>query len=226
MRLIATLWVIRWRSKSKCILFNSARKFDFKSELYFDNSDQIKIVENTKLLGVEIQSNLKWDLNTDYICTRAYSRIWMIRRLKTLGATAEELTDVYTKQVWCVLELAVSVWSPGITAGQVAQIERVQKTACAVMLGASYIDYSHALSMLNLDLLSVRKEPLCLRFARKCAKSGKYQDWFVERKGDQVGIQTRSIKTDLIPVHTIMMRYERSPLPYPWMLLERQGNLK
>ena len=45
--------------KSKCMLFNSARKFDFKPELYFDNSDQIKIVDSTKLLGVEIQSNLK-----------------------------------------------------------------------------------------------------------------------------------------------------------------------
>ena len=100
MRLIATLHKMKINSdKSKCMLFNSAKKFDFKHELYFDNSDQIKIVENTKLLGVEIQSNLKWDLNTDYICTRAYSRIWMIRRLKTLGATAEELTDVYTKQV-------------------------------------------------------------------------------------------------------------------------------
>ena len=129
----------------------------------------------------------------------------------TLGATPEELTDVYTKLVRCVLELAVSVWSPGITAGQVAQIERVQKTACAVMLGASYIYYSHALSMLNLDLLSVRREDLCLRFARKCAKSGKYKDWFVERKVDQVGIQTRSIKTDLIPVNTRTKRYERAP---------------
>ena len=120
----------------------------------------------------------------------------------------------------------MSVWSPGITAGQVAQIERVQKTACAVMLGASYLDYSHALSMLNLDLLSERRKDLCLRFARKCAKSGKYQDWFVERKVEKDRLQTRSIKTDLIPVHTRTKRYERSPLPYLTSLLNVAGKTR
>ena len=93
----------------------------------------------------------------------------------------------------------MSVWSPGITAGQVAQIERVQKTACAVMLGASYLDYSHALSMLNLGLLS-------------------------ERRKDR--LQTRSIKTDLIPVHTRTKRYERSPLPYLTSLLNVAGKTR
>ena len=150
----------------------------------------------------------------------------MIRRLKAHGATPDELTDVYTKQVRCVLELAVSVWSPGITAGQVAQIERVQKTACAVMLGASYLDYSHALSILNLDLLSERRKDLCLRFARKCAECGKYQNWFVERKVEKDRLQTRSIKTDLIPVHTRTKRYERSPLPYLTSLLNVAGKTR
>ena len=48
-----------------------------------------------------------------------------LRRLKANGAGIIDLVDVYSKQVRCVLELAVAVWSPGLTVGQVAQIERV-----------------------------------------------------------------------------------------------------
>ena len=135
--------------KSKVILFNTAKKWDFKPLLTFGESNYMNIVEDATVLGVQIQSNLKWNLNTDYICTRAYSRIWMLRRLKANGAGIIDLVDVYSKQVRCVLELAVAVWSPGLTVGQAAQIERVQKSACAVILGEQ-VDYKNALSKLNL----------------------------------------------------------------------------
>ena len=59
----------------------------------------------------------------------------MLRRLKLNGAEIEDLVDIYIKQVRCTLELAVPVWSPSLTKGQSAQIERVQKSACAVIQG-------------------------------------------------------------------------------------------
>ena len=209
--------------KSKVILFNTARKNDFKPQICFDSSDFLSLVENTTLLGVEIQSNLKWNLNTDYICTRAFSRIWILRRLKAHGATTSELVDVYVKQVRCVLELAVAVWSPGITAGQVTQIERVQKTACAVILGDSYLQYSNALTMLNLKSLKERRMDLCLKFAKNCVKSDKFSHWFIRRSSDPAGMQTRRVKTDLIPVDSRTKRFSKSPLPYLTSLLNEAG---
>ena len=209
--------------KSKVMLFNTARKNDFQPQLYLDSSDYLSLVENTTLLGVEIQSNLRWNLNTDYICTIAYSRIWMLRRLKAHGATTSELVDVYAKQVRCVLELAVAVWSPGITAGQVTQIERVQKTACAVILGDSYLQYSNALTMLNLKSLKERRMDLCLKFAKNCVKSDKFSHWFIKRSSDPAGIQTRRVKTDLIPVDSRTKRFSKSPLPYLTSLLNEAG---
>ena len=67
------------------------------------------MVEETTLLGIKMQSNLKWGTNTSYICEKAYKRLWIIRRLKSLGATREELVDIYIKQVRYVLELAAPV---------------------------------------------------------------------------------------------------------------------
>ena len=93
--------------KCKVILFNTSRKYDFFPRVGFGEDENLEVVEELKLLGVILQSNLSWQAQADYMCQRAYSRIWMIRRLKPLGATQDELIDVYTKQIRCLLEFAV-----------------------------------------------------------------------------------------------------------------------
>jgi hypothetical protein len=51
----------------------------------------------------------------------------MLRRLKGLGASTNELLDVYQKQVRSVLVMAVPVWQPALTKQESRQIERVQR---------------------------------------------------------------------------------------------------
>ena len=143
----------------------------------------------------------------------------MIRRLKALGASHEELVDVYSKQVRCVLELAALVWNPGLTAGQNAQIERVQKTVCSIILAQDYSTYEDALLTLDLSKLSDRRLVLNLKFANKCYKSDKYKHWFEVSDNCQQGMQTRSVKLGLKPVHSRTKRYKKSPLPYLTTLL-------
>ena len=138
--------------------------------------------------------------------------LWMIRRLKSLGATNTELADVYKKQARCVLEMAAPVWTPALTKCQIAQIERVQKTVCAVILGSSYSDYNSAMKNLNLKNLSDRRLELCTKFSKKCFKSKKYNTWFAKR--DDQPINTRSKKSTMLQVTTRTSRFEKSPLPY------------
>ena len=207
------------QDKSKVMLFNSSKKYDFNPQLSLQSGANLLVVESYQLLGVIIQSNLKWDQNTDFICSKAFDRMWMIRRLKLLGATDSELIDVYYKQVRSVLEMAVAVWSPALTKHQVSQIERVQKTLCAVILGSNYSDYEGALAVLQLEPLSTRRKDLCTRFANKCFKNDKFKSWFVERNQNDENVKTRSEKTRLLPVQTRTKRYEKSPLPYLTNLL-------
>ena len=65
----------------------------------------------------------------------------MIKRLKKLGADELELADVYYKQIRCVLELVIAVWTPGLTKSQSQQIERVQRCALHLILGEDYLNY-------------------------------------------------------------------------------------
>ena len=58
---------------------------------------------------------------------KAYKRMWIIRRLKALGASRSCLLDVLQKQVLSVLQLAVPAWDCFLTCQERTYLERVLK---------------------------------------------------------------------------------------------------
>ena len=205
--------------KTKFMLFNTAKTKDFTPKLKIQN-ETIELVEEMKLLGVKITSNMKWNANTDYITKKAYSRLWMIRRLKQIGASQQELLDVYTKPIRSVLEYAAVVWHPGLTVNNSTSIERVQKACLAIILGQSYINYSHALQLASIDRLDTRREGLCLKFARNAIKNPKFQNWFVK---DEKVQHTRRLTKNLKNAYTRTRRFRESTIPYLTELLNQKG---
>ena len=122
-----------------------------------------------------------------------------MKNLKKLG-----MVDVYVKQCRSVLELAVPAWSPGLKVSDSNQIERVQKSALAIILGDEYTKYSNALRILKLDTLVDRRDALCLKFAKKFFLSEKFSQLFCE---SDTGMKLAEVKTRT-------SRYWKSPLPY------------
>ena len=76
------------------MLFNTARTRDFMPALAMEGK-QIEVVEQLKLLGVQITSDLQWNENTQFITNREYKKLWILRRLKKCGASQSELVDIY-----------------------------------------------------------------------------------------------------------------------------------
>ena len=91
------------------------------------HNTRIELVEESKLLGVIIASDLKWEAHTDYMVQRCNSKMWAIRRLKNLGASIEDLLDIYCKQIRSILEFAAPVWHPALTGEDIIKIENVDK---------------------------------------------------------------------------------------------------
>ena len=143
----------------------------------------------------------------------------MLRRLKARGAEREELLDIYRQQVQSVMELAVPVWHPGLTHAESKQIERVQRTALHIIIGSEYTSYKQALNTLNLKPLSVRREDVCLKFAKQALKSPKFSKWFSKNANHSPTMETRGSKPLLKPIQTRTARYENSTIPYLTELL-------
>ena len=124
--------------------------------------------------------------------------------------------DVYAKQIRCILELAAPAWQGSITKSEKQDIERIQMSACHIILGQSYTSYFSGLKTLNLETLESRRMRLTLKFALKCEKHPKFKSWFIPSKKV---VNTRANPNkycDVLAKHT---RFESSPLSFITKLL-------
>ena len=192
--------------KTKLMLFNNGRNMDFMPDFELEGH-QLEVVEEMRILGLIIRADMKWSSNTEYIVARAFSRLWVLRRLKALGASQCDLIDVFIKQVRSVVELAVPAWHSGLTKSETMDIERVQRAALYIILGSGFTTYGDALKHFGLDTLHVRRENLCKKFGFKSVKHPKHKEWFIPNTKITV---TRQEQPMYCPVICKTKRFENS----------------
>ena len=201
--------------KTKFMLFNNCRNLDFMPKFNLEN-DEIELLEEMKILGVVFSSDMKWHANTANLVDRAYSRVWILRRLKNLGTGVPELLDVYRHQIRSILELAAPVWHSSLTLDDRTDIERVQKSSLQIILGDRYLTYKNALQTANLKSLEQRRNQLCLKFTSKAVKNPKHRNWF---KVNKKVTNTRQSQPTFCPVFSRTVRFQKSPISFMTNLL-------
>ena len=164
--------------KTKVMLFNFSKNQDFPPELSFSNGMILECLEESKLLGVHIQSNLKWGTNTSAIYKKAMSKMWLLRRMKYLKLEETLILDYYLKEIRPLAEHGVPTWNSGLTAGQVRILEKIQRVALHIILNNKECSYQEALEHFDLVTLEARRKQLCTKFALKLFRSEKQQDFF------------------------------------------------
>jgi hypothetical protein len=200
------------QDKSKCMLFNRARKHDFVPELYLTPGNQLEVVENMKLVGYQLRSDLRTVSNTQYIVKRAWKRMWVVRRLKSLGAGERELLSVLRAQVLSVLQFASPAWSTQITAKENTQIESVLKTGLYLVYGARYESFSWALAEANMSSLMKPRSTQFMKFTQCSIKNPKFCKWFVKNE-DNTTVNTRQQKPRFKPIPFRTKAYAQSAIP-------------
>ena len=161
-----TTWKLLFQNQTNCL---QSLYLQGLSALFEVENTDVQLVEQTKLLGVVLSSNLSWNANTEYMIKRCNSKIWVIRRLKKLGAD-EDLLDVYFKQIRSIIEFGVPVWNSSLTGEDTSHLERIQKTVLHIILGDQYRSYNSSLKFSGLQKLSERRRKICLTFAKKALK--------------------------------------------------------
>ena len=115
-------------SKTKLMLFNTSHSYDFPPELALSSSSPfLDVVEHTKLLGLQISTDLRWEEQTRYLCKKANSKMWMLRRMKILNIEPEIILDFYFKEIRSILEMGCQVFHSGLTKNQSRDIGKLQK---------------------------------------------------------------------------------------------------
>ena len=168
-----------------------------------------------RLVGLIISEDLSWSENTHSIVKRAYAKLWILRRLKQLGAETNILLLIYYRHIRSILEFAVPVWNGGITKTEVHKIETVQRVALCIIYGKGF-SYNQTCLKYNIQKLHIRRKKLCLNFAKKALMHGKFNDWFIKNKD-------MANKTKFLEVVSRQKRLQKSPIPYLTRLLNENN---
>ena len=181
--------------KTKIMIFNFTKEHQFSSRLYLEGK-LLEIIDETKLLGTIITSDLKWEKNTEMLVKKAYQRMRIIQKLKSFKVARSDLVTIYILYIRSILELNCPVWHFSLTNEDETNIERVQKVACYLILHEDYENYGKALVTLGLTTLKARRRMLSIRFAKKCVKHPK-ANWMFPLK-PQVEKNLRSSEKFLV----------------------------
>ena len=197
---------------SKCSVMNVSfsRNPPIPPEIFIDDH-VLQHVNQVKLLGTIIQSDLKWDSTVNDIVKRANGKLHMLRLLKRHFLPYQDLITIYRSYIRPICEYGCPVWNGGLTTRQSNLLELIQKRALRIILGNTYPGYDNALSMCNLTRLSDRREHLCLNFMAKTLKNTDQFKEFLPQSPPRKSMRNPQRLTE---IKCKTKRMKNSALPY------------
>ena len=209
--------------KSNLMCFNFTNNFQFTTRIEM-NGHTLKVLDQTKLLGVIITSDLKWSENTKYLIKRANARMEILRKLAPFNPPIEDMKTIYISFIRSILEQSCVIWHPSLTEHDRMSLERVQKNAFRNILQEKYENYENSLSILQMDSLYNRREKLMLSYSKKCLSLNVTKDMFPLNTNEH-GMNTRSREKYQV-THANTSRLMNSTVPYMQRLLNKEYNEK
>ena len=162
------------KTKTKSMLCSTRTKWDFLPELCVDQGENIEIVEQMKIVGYIMRSDMKTSSNTAYITSKAYKRMWFLRRLKALGASSDQLLDCFQKQVLSVLWLGAPAWFSQTTQNEKKDLNRVAKVGLKIIYAQAYSGFDEMLNISNIIKPTEQLARMTEKFALKCSNHPKF----------------------------------------------------
>ena len=159
--------------KTKVMIINFTKNYQFSTRIFLEGQ-LLEIIEETKLLGCIISSDLKFHKNVK----KAYARMTILHKLYSFNVPIEDLLTKYKLYIRSLVAQNVAVWSSSITLEELQDIERVQKVAMKIILKHNYTCYEDSLMMTGLEKLQSRRKLLCLKFAKNCLKNERMSTLF------------------------------------------------
>ena len=205
--------------KTKSIIINFSKKHKFTTDIMLKNQ-RIEIVEQAKLLGLILTSDLKWNENTNYLVKDANKRMVMLRAASKFTSDKNILKQIYYSRVRCKLEQSAAVWSSSLTQENINDLERVQKSAVRIIIGKQYESYTETLKELDMKRLSERRDLICLKFAKTSLRLENFKKLFPVQKNIH-DMKTRQHEKYHV-IRSYGKRYAVSAIPSMQLLLNKE----
>lgn len=122
--------------KTNVILHGSLKtslpKWEHITFRYQEESKILKITDNTKYLGVIIDSHLRWDKHVTWLCKKLRYLPFIFRKLKNILQEKILATCIYHALFYSILRYGILVWG-GTNKNNIRQVEIIQKRVLKVI---------------------------------------------------------------------------------------------
>ena len=210
----ATKWLVTFNpSKSESVIFSRKRNKPNHPNIVM-NQQPTEEVNSHKHLGIFLSSDCTWHDHLEYIKSKAWTRINVMRKLK-FKLDRQSLQIIYFTFIRPILEYADAVWN-NCTQYEVNDIEKIQIEAVRIVTGATKLVSINSLTNeTGWESLSNRrkKHRRLLFYKMQHNISPNYLSSLVPPSvGNTTNYQLRN-STDLLTVHTNSQLYYNSFLP-------------
>ncbi|XP_042077993.1 uncharacterized protein si:ch1073-456m8.1 isoform X1 [Haplochromis burtoni] len=115
-------------SKTKELIIDFRRK---KAEIQplFINGDCVERVASFRFLGVNIEENLSWSVNTSELLKKAQQRLYFLRILRRNNIAQRLLVSFYRATIESVLTYCICIWYTSCTGAQRKALQGIINTA-------------------------------------------------------------------------------------------------
>ena len=166
-------WSIKWNlllNEEKC----SVLRFTTNSFTIYKNytikSKPITSKSFEKDLGIIVSADLKWNQHSQYILSKAYKMLGLVRRTFSSANCVSAKRLIYISLVQSQLLYCSPVWHPFLLS-DIRCIEKVQKRATRFIINDPTLGYKERLMNLNLLPLMMYFEIADIIFMVKCIKA-------------------------------------------------------
>ena len=167
-------WCTRWNltlNEEKCSAMHFSRATRYPTTIfnYTLNGNQIPTKSLHKDLGLIVSANLSWRSHYQFITSRAYKMLGLLRRVFSSSVAESAKRSLYISIVRCQLLYCSPIWHPYLLA-DVKCLELVQRRATRFITNYSTMDYRHRLIHLKLLPLMMELEIADILFFIKSIK--------------------------------------------------------
>ena len=195
--------------KTKLMLIASRQKrsslIDSDLKITFNNVD-LKNSSNEKILGVHMDQNFVWNNQFQHVSKKISSHLWLLSQIRTYFNVQHRLL-FYNAYIKSHIEYCCVVWGNSCNFNAY-KIEKLQRSACKLILGNDYttLDAAHKqLRMLSFDeTIFINKAKVMYKIASNTAPI--YLTDLFQMRGNesnlnnsQVNLRSTSNKNFLIP---------------------------
>ena len=167
-------------NSKKCMTmqFSRSRSYDFPMDYSIGGSNILEERDTLQILGVQVQSDLRWNMQVNQMVARASRTSWVLRRMRALGVDQNTLVEYWKTEGRVHLEMACPVWHSSLTLAQSRSLERCQRVAMAAIVGHWAPSLTEQLLDLGLERLDARRTKICGKFAHSTATKSHHKDIF------------------------------------------------